>query len=49
MHLQKGMDDEEQVDEDVPSNSASSGAVAMPVDAAGTKKEKEVSRIYSIR
>ena len=42
MHLAlaKGMDDEEQVDEDVPSNSASSGAVAMPADAVRRKKKK---------
>ena len=42
MHLAlaKGMDDEEQVDEDVPSNSASSGAVAMPADAVRKKKKK---------
>ena len=42
MHLAlaKGMDDEEQVDEDVPTNSASSGAVAMPADAVRRKKKK---------
>ena len=42
MHLAlaKGMDDEEQVDEDVPTNSASSGAVAMPADAVRKKKKK---------
>ncbi len=42
MHLAlaKGMDDEEQVDEDVPSNSASSGAVAMPANAVRRKKKK---------
>ena len=42
MHLAlaKGMDDEEQVDEDVPTNSASSGAIAMPADAVRRKKKK---------
>jgi len=42
MHLAlaKGMDDEEQVDEDVPTNSASSGAIAMPADAVRKKKKK---------
>ena len=42
MHLAlaKGMDDEEQVDEDVPTNSASSGAIAMTADAVRRKKKK---------
>ena len=42
MHLAlaQGLDDEEQVDEDVPTNSASSGAVAMPADAVRRKKKK---------
>ena len=47
MHLAlaKGMDDEEQVDEDVPTNSASSGAIAMPADAVRRKKKKYGGRI----
>ena len=42
MHLAlaQGLDDEEQVDEDVPTNSASSGAIAMPADAVRRKKKK---------